>query len=241
MKLRWLLLGPGVATLGCLTSSALAQKLVESKPATPSHEESLRYVVKWPGGFSHGQVNLTSHQSGAGWDLMMSVDAGIPGFQIADRFHSLTQPGFCSLEFVRETTHGTRKSNEKTTFDYPAKVAHRVSLIAGGTSDLGLSSNCAYDALAYLFVVRGELAKGLATAPAQIFFGAAYSIRLETAGQQTLTVGDKSEPADRVAVHVKGPASTSDFEIFFARDPMRTPLLAHIPTSIGAISLELSP
>ena len=39
---------------------------------------------------------------------------------------------------------------------------------------------------------------------------------------------------------VKGSASSSNFELFFARDAARTPLMVRIPSSLGTISLELS-
>jgi hypothetical protein len=39
---------------------------------------------------------------------------------------------------------------------------------------------------------------------------------------------------------VKGPASSTNFEIFFARNAARTPIVARIPSSLGTISLELS-
>jgi hypothetical protein len=38
---------------------------------------------------------------------------------------------------------------------------------------------------------------------------------------------------------VKGPASEFSFEIFYARDAARTPLLIKIPVSIGTVSLEM--
>jgi len=44
---------------------------------------------------------------------------------------------------------------------------------------------------------------------------------------------------DHLNVSVKGPASDFSFEIFYARDPQRTPLLIKIPLSIGTVTLEL--
>ena len=44
---------------------------------------------------------------------------------------------------------------------------------------------------------------------------------------------------DKVTCTVKGPASRFDFEMYFARDPARTPLLVNIPLPLGSISMEL--
>jgi hypothetical protein len=44
---------------------------------------------------------------------------------------------------------------------------------------------------------------------------------------------------DKVVSNVKGPASTVEFEMYFARDPARTPLLVKLPLPIGSISMEL--
>jgi hypothetical protein len=38
---------------------------------------------------------------------------------------------------------------------------------------------------------------------------------------------------------VKGPKSSFAFEMFFARDAARTPLLVRVPLSAGSFSMEL--
>jgi len=43
-----------------------------------------------------------------------------------------------------------------------------------------------------------------------------------------------------VLVTVKGPASETAFEMFFARDAARTPLLVRVPLSMGTFLLELT-
>ena len=211
------------ALLVVLALCATAQQ----QDAGVQQQEALRYSVNWPSGLALGEAALSANGTAAGWEFEMTLDAGIPGFRIADRFHSVTNAAGCSLEFTRETSHGSRKSSEKTTFDYAAGVAHRVSLNGGGESTLPLPTHCAFDALAFLFAMRRELARGVVLGPTEIFFGSPYSVRLDRAG-------------DRLIVHLKGPASSSDFEIQFAQDGARTPLQARIPTSVGAISVELS-
>jgi hypothetical protein len=110
----------------------------------------------------------------------------------------------------------------------------------GGSSDVAIQPHCAWDALAFLYSARRALAHGSMPAPAQVYFGSSYSLRMEYTGEQTIQVSEKPAVADRVTVSLKGPASSSTFEMFFARDPARTPLLVKIPVAVGTISLELA-
>ena len=64
---------------------------------------------------------------------------------------------------------------------------------------------------------------------------------LEYTGEQDLTspgTGKKLAVTDHVVVSVKGPQSNFHFEIYFARDPQRTPLSIRIPLNLGTIALE---
>lgn len=203
----------------------------------PFQDETLHYSVNWPSGLSLGDVALTAHQSGSGWDLQMSLTAGIPGFQVADRFHSVTNADGCSLEFDRDISHGSKKTHEKTTFDYAKKVAHRATG-GGGQSDLSISQ-CARDALALVYFARRELGQGRVPPQQDAFFGAPHSVRMEYTGAQSIAVADKPETADRVVVYLKGQASDTQFEIFFARDAARTPLSVRVPFSVGTLSMDL--
>jgi len=187
-----------------------------------------------------GEASLTAHRGAGGWDLELTLEAGIPGLRIADRFHSVTRPDLCSVELDREVHHGARKTSEKTVFDYQNGLAHRTSLNGGGSSDVPMPAHCASDALAFLFEARRVLGQGSLPQPKVVFLGPAYSIHLENAGEETITLGGKPQVSDRVAVSIKGPASSSNFEIAFARDAARTPVRARIPSSVGTISLELS-
>jgi hypothetical protein len=206
----------------------------------PFQDESLHYIVNWPSGLSLGEANLTAHRGATGWDFELTLDAGIPGLRIEDRFHSVTRPDLCSIELDREIHQGARKTSEKTVFDYQNSVAHRTSLNGGGSSDDPMPSHCAEDALAFLFEARRVLGQGSLVQGSKIYLGPAYAIHLEKSGEQTVTVGGKPAVSDRVAVSVKGPTSTANFELFFARDAARTPLVVRIPSSLGTISLELS-
>ncbi|MBZ5574932.1 MAG: DUF3108 domain-containing protein [Acidobacteriia bacterium] len=204
----------------------------------PFQNETLRYTLNWPSGLSLGDAGLTAQRSSSGWDLDLTLDAGIPGFAIADHYHSAINAGGCSLEFDRNTSHAVKKADEKTTFDYPNGLAHRVTLGAGGASDLPISS-CAHDALAFVYYARRELGQGRVPPPQQLFFGSAYSVRLDYTGAQTIQVGEAATLTDCVVVYLKGPASDVHFQMFFARDAARTPLSIRVPTSLGTLSLDL--
>jgi hypothetical protein len=212
----------------------------DDQSGLPFQDESLHYTVNWPSGLSLGEANLTAHRAAGGWDFELTLDAGVPGLRIADRFHSVTRPDLCSVQLNREISHGARKTSEKTVFDYDDGIAHRTSLNGGGTSNVPIPKHCAWDGLGFLFVARRALAQGTAMPRQEILLGPPYSIGLEHTGEQTVTVGGKPAVSDRVAVSVKGPASSSNFELFFARDAARTLLVARIPSSLGTISLELS-
>jgi hypothetical protein len=64
---------------------------------------------------------------------------------------------------------------------------------------------------------------------------------MEYTGAQSITYNEKRAQADRVVAHLKGPASEATFEIFFARDEARTPLLIRVPLNLGMFSMELAP
>jgi Protein of unknown function (DUF3108) len=192
-----------------------------SVPLGAQQPESLHYNLNWPSGLSLGEASLTAQKTAAGWDLRMAVDAAIPGFRISDRFHSVTNQQLCSLEFSREISQGSRKAGETTRFDD--------------------ASGCARDALGYLLSLGRNLAQGTLPPPGQVFYGRSYSIDVAASGQKTINLDGKPQIADCLTVRLAGPASNSTFEIYFARDAARTPVLARIPTNLGPISVELSP
>ena len=208
---------------------------------TLSQDETLRYNVNWPSGLSLGEAVLTAHRTSSGWELEMTVDAGIPGLRITDRFHSVTRPEGCSLSLERDMSFGSRKTKDETKFDYAKGVAQRTTSGGGGSSEVPIASHCASDALGFVYIVRQALARGgLPPSPCPMLFGAIYRVALQNKGQQNITVGGQTAAADCVTVSIKGPASNNTAEIFFARDAARTPLRARIPTNLGSIALELT-
>ena len=209
----------------------------DSPTGFPFSDETLRYAVSWPSGVMLGEASLTAHRAGANWELAMSFDVAIPGAPFVDKYRSLNNAQQCSSEFEKDSHHGMKVANEKTTFDYQQGRASRVTK-DGGKSEIPIGP-CARDALAFLYFARRELGQGRVPPQQEVFFGAPYTARLEYGGEQTLAVAGKQAVTDRVTVSFRGPASSASFDIYFARDAARTPLLVRIPSDLGTIIMEL--
>lgn len=243
MKTRFLtaVLLVGFSTLGAQSTAqkpaaAPAPKLT----GFPFQDESLHYSIKWPSGLSLGDVMFTAHRTQSGWTFDTSIDAGVPGFTISDKYHSLATVELCSTELERNISHAGKRVREKTTFDQRNRTGQRVTVFpeGGGKTDLNLPA-CARDALAFLYFVREELGQGRVAPPEQVFFGSAYSVVLRYTGEATVRLDDKPSVTDRVMISVKGPKSDVTAEAYFARDAARTPLMVKLPLSMGTFSMEL--
>jgi|SRR5581483_567799 len=226
--------------IGFLVSAFCAASLaatIPDKASFPFKEEHLNYTITWPSGLPVGEAHLHAHKAPEGWQFDLSLDASVPGFQVVDRYHSMANPQVCSLEFQKDTSHGKRRTQEKTAFDYKKSLARR-STVNGGKSESKIPL-CARDALTYLFFARNELAQGRVPPDQTVLAGAAYQVRMEYGGTEPVKIGNKRQEADRVTISLKGPNSDVSFEAFFARDKARTPLLVRCPFSLGIFSLEL--
>lgn len=218
---------------------------VSGLPATaPGFDnESLHYNINWPSGLSLGETALSASfakpttETPGRRHLEFNIDAAIPGFAVTDRYRSETSGDFCSVEFQRNSSHGRKKTDEKTTFDQQQGTASRETT-GGGKTDMN-TPQCAKDALSYLYFVRRELSQGRIPPPQTIYFGAPYEIRVEFAGTQTIRIGDAQVEADRLTASIKGAASDIKFEVFFSKDAARTPLLVRVPLTLGIFSMEL--
>lgn len=77
-------------------------------------------------------------------------------------------------------------------------------------------------------------------APRQsVILGGVYDVHLDGMGAQTVKLGGKPVDTDKVQATIKGPASSFTVEIFFTRDPARTPVLIAIPLALGKFTAEL--
>jgi hypothetical protein len=225
----------------CIVALAILSpvaSLTGAADRAPVQDENLSYTINWPSGLSLGEARLVSHQANDKWFFEMVLDAGVPGFAVSDHFRATAGSDLCSLEFDREMIHGKRKTREKTTIDYKKNVAHRVTLNGGGKTEIKIEG-CMHDALTYVFFARRELGQGRVPPVQKVFFGSQYQVKSEFIGPVNIMVNEKRTRADRVTVALKGPASDINFDIFFAQDPARTPLVIKIPFSVGMLSAEL--
>lgn len=167
----------------------------------------------------------------------LTLDAAVPGYIVKDMYHSVAGANLCAAEFDRTTLHGAKKVSEKT--EIANGIAVRKTVGGGGQSDIAVSS-CAHDALSFLFYARRELGQGKVPQTEKIVFGGAYQMQLQYTGAQNVTINNVVTQADRVycTVTVRD-TQKYEFEVFFARDAARTPLIIRVPFPLGAFSMEL--
>jgi hypothetical protein len=226
-------------------AGAAAAQMTDGRPRTEPHsgsahsqEETLNYTINWPSGLSLGEGRIEAGRKGERWEFQLSIDAAVPGFSFKNRFRSVVADGFCALEFEKDFVHGRRKGRERTTFDPQKAAAIRETLDGGGKTELQVPA-CSRDPLGFLFHLRDELRNGRLPPAQTIYFGAPYQVRVEYGGTQQVRLGEERVEADRLTVSFKGPASESSFEMFFARDASRTPVLVRAPFAMGLFSMEL--
>ena len=119
-----------------------------------------------------------------------------------------------------------------------AGTATRSTLDGGGDSQVAVP-DCVKDALNFLFYTRRELGQGRVPPSQSILLGGLYPIRLEYAGAQTIKVNDQPTESDKILCTVSTAKSDIKFEVYFARDPARTPLVIKVPFAMGTFSMEL--
>lgn len=204
----------------------------------PFTNEVLNYSVNWPSGITLGEAHLRATRAGSNWDFSFNLDAGIPGFEVKDLYRASAGSNLCSISFDRSTLHGSRKTEEKENVDSERGTVSRMTGSGGGQSSIPVPS-CIRDALAYLFYTREEMGQGRVPPAQQILFGGLYQVSLSYAGAPMIPVGGKQVQSDELNCTVKGPSSSAAFEVYFARDAARTPLLVKVPFAMGTFSMEL--
>jgi hypothetical protein len=204
--------------------------------------ETLHYSVNWPSGLSLGEATLSassSHEANAPdrTHFQFELDAGVPGFAVSDKFRSASSGSFCSVEFEKTTSHGSKKVDDKETFDLNTGTVTRGE--GAGQSEIN-SNTCGKDALAFLYFIRQELSQGRIPPRQTVFFGAPYEIRLESAGTESVKIGNKAVDTDHLKASVDGPSSSISFDMFFLQDKARTLALVRVPLALGTFSMELA-
>lgn len=207
--------------------------------------ETLHYSINWQSGLNLGEATIGANKQEAsgtdgGWSFSLMLDAAVPGFTIRDDYKSSADGKFCSSVLEKAVTRGTRKSSEKVTFDQERKIVKRETS-GGGKSEAPAAGECAHDALAFLQFARQELAQGRLATNQSVYLGAKYDLQLTYTGTEAIRRENKSVDTDKVRVGVRGPKADLTFEILFARDEVRTPLLARLPMALGTFTVELLP
>lgn len=229
-------------SLALLAVGGAAEKASSNAPAFPA-DEQLTYTINWPTGLSLGEASLHTKrpktESGGRIDSEFRIDASVPGFAIVDQYHSLADHDYCSIELDKAYQHGKRKAEETTTFDSSKQVATRVTKGKGGGRTEIATQGCAKDALTFVQYVRRELGQGRLPPHQTVLFGAEYRVSVQFVGTQSITVSEKRMDADRLNVTLKGPSTDMTFEAYFAKDPVRTPVMIRVPMSLATFSMEL--
>jgi uncharacterized protein DUF3108 len=205
----------------------------------PFTDEDLNYSINWPTGISLGEAHLHARHAGANWRLELNLEAGIPGYAIKDSYRSEIGSDFCSTSFERTTSHGSRATQERETIDRERAIATRTTLTKdGGKGDFPVPA-CVKDALTYLYYARTELGQGRVPAAQEILFGGLYKIQVQYTGAPMITVNQKQVQSDQVTCTFKTKTGDYSFDMYFARDAARTPLLVTAPFAMGKFSMEL--
>lgn len=202
--------------------------------------ERLTYSITWPSGLGLGEVAFHAQDTAEGWRFEATITADLPILEIRDEFRSSTDASLCSSKFEKKTSHGKRKTDESVTFDQRGHTAQRVTSGGGGESEFAVPP-CARDGLAFLYYLREQLAAGRIPPPDDLNFGAQYQVSLTYAESVEISSLGKRQMTDRMIIDLTGPASQHSFEVFFARDAARTPLLMRVPFELGTFSLKLVP
>jgi hypothetical protein len=202
----------------------------------PSASEHLDYSINWQSGLALGEAHLKADlaQTG-GWKFELTAEAAFPGFPLKDAFTSSATANLCSVEFSKDSSHGSHQAHETTSIS--GRVATRKT-DKGGKAEIPVS-DCAKDALTFLFFARRELSHGKVPAAQELLFGAVYSVQLTYKGSAKIAVAGADVLTDRMHLKGKGPAADFEAELYFARDAARTPMLVTIPSSLGTFRMEL--
>lgn len=204
---------------------------------SPAPSETLRYSVNWPSGVSLGEATLSASSTPKSMHLEFDLDGGVPGFAVSDKFRSEASNGFCSAEFQKVTSQGSKKVDDEEKFDPDTGTVTRGT--GPGKSEID-ANTCGKDALTFLYFVRQELSQGRMPQRQTVFFGAPYEIRLESAGTESVKIANKPVDAEHVKASVDGPSSSISFDLYFLQDKARTLALVRVPLAMGTFSMELA-
>jgi hypothetical protein len=218
-----------VATLSFAAAPVATQPALTGFPFT---DEDLNYSINWPTGANLGEAHLHAKRSGTNWNFSLSLDAGLPGFAVKDTYRSEMGPDYCSASFERSTSHASHTGQDHQTIDRDRATATHNKV------DIPVPA-CVKDALTYLFYSRHELGQGRVPAAQEILFGALHTIRTDYVGAPMIPINGKQVQSDKVTCTIGIGSADYMFDVYFARDAARTPLLITAPFAVGKFSMEL--
>jgi hypothetical protein len=223
------------AALSAVAKPAATQSTLTGFPFT---DEDLNYSLVWPSGISLGEAHLHAKRAGQNWNLAFNYEAAIPGFPVKDNYRSEIAPDYCSISFDRSTVHGSRTSEDRTTIDRDRGTVTRFTPKDGSKIEMQ-APPCLKDALAYLFYSRFEMGQGRVPAAQDILYGNLHSIRPAYTGAPMIPMNGKQVQTDMLTCAIQIGTSQYTFDVYFARDAARTPLLITVPLPVGKLSMEL--
>jgi hypothetical protein len=204
----------------------------------PFTDEDLNYSIVWPSGINLGEAHLHATHTGQDWNLSFTYEAAVPGFPVKDTYKSQITADYCSTVFNRSTTHGSRSSEEQETIDRDHGTATRLNPKTGASVTIQAPA-CLKDALAYLFYSRFEMGQGRVPAAREFLFGDVHAIRVNYTGAPMITMNGKQVQTDMVTCGIQIGSNQYSFDVYYARDAARTPLLITVPLPVGKVSMEL--
>lgn len=235
----------GVLAVTLALGPAWAQSVLGTRTASNgaasapfARGEVLNYSVNWPSGLGLGEAQFKAGGAEPGWQFELQMEASLPAFEIRDSYRSSASAQFCSEKLEKEGAHGPRKTRETVTYDREKRVAIRQTS-GGGKSEIS-TPECVKDGLTFLYFLRRELAGGRLPPAQTVNFGAGYQVSVSYVDSPQVEVSGQRQVSDHLQVSFKGPASEHTFELFFARDAARTPLIVRVPFSLGTFTLELA-
>jgi hypothetical protein len=220
-----------------LTSSQKTEPKAEQKYEAAAEAKAAPADLKAAAAAADPKSHGTDPKPAGPWSFHLDVEASVPGFAIRDAYQSTTSGALCTAELKKSVSHGHLKVEETETFDAQKGTATR-AISTGGGGEIDIPA-CAHDPLAFLQFARTEFAHGRMALEQRVIFGGAYDVRMELIGTETVPVAGKRTETDHVHAIIRGPSREYTIELYFARDAVRTPVLARIPLPLGTFTVEL--
>ena len=222
-----------------LTARGPSPSALQASPASALFNggETLRLKLSWPSGVGLGEAVLTASDMQGQLHLDMTVDADLPIYNISGKFSSVaTADGFCSIQYHKKMTEGSKVSEESIDFDQKAHEAKRT--VNGHTSTISVSE-CAKDPLTFLYYFRSELAKRKTAQTASLVLAPERSLEITGGSTETITAAGRQHKAQKFSASIRYPYTSKTFDVWFSADGHWEPLLVRLPSPLAVFSAEM--